>query len=300
MKLRVLLVICLTIVWACPVMSKQELRVNMIIDEVDSVLIDAPLSLCWVPDSIYVLNSGSYNILRLSTDWQLEGVFGQAGEARGEFYNPQSMTLYHDTLYLDTMAKVILFDLDGNEVRRYGRAPVNGLFVGHGDLLLSSTNSGGHIAAVLDDTLGVSLRFGPEPIFPPHNWRIMQAPDNGYVLLDESDGYAYQVDSHYKATGRHDLGLGRWWCELKEGARRGWGKDVLIYGIYDPDRGYWIIHYPEIGGLPRLYLYSADWQSKRYLELDFHIDQVYITPQEQLCLVSEHESRIYLCEIPWH
>ena len=113
------------------------------------------------------------------------------------------------------------------------------------------------------------------------------------MLVDTHDGIAWPVTTDGTTGDAVDLGLGRGqeWS--------GGGKSVVSDICFDPDRGYWIIHYPEIGKPGDLYELTHDFEHvQRWSLEDMFVGQVYVTPSSKLLLINGHGSVMYVLNKP--
>jgi len=293
MKRKRILMIHLASILLIPITSSADGPNIEVIQTVglESPVFDSPCDLTWGQDGlIYVLNCGSYTVSIFDSKWNEVGRIGRYGDGPGEISQPLSLDICGDEIAIQQATSREYFTLDGNYLRSERPPRFARHFCSHGDCFIATSN-GGHRFVEWTHPRGevISWRL---PNRPRARWNILprhSAADGAIGLaVDMHDGLAWSLldDGTMGAELDFDLGRGIEWA--------GGGKSVISGICYDPERGYWVIHYPEIGGEGYLYQYSNKIVSTgRWALSDARAGDVYAPPDGYLYLVDGQSSIIY-------
>jgi hypothetical protein len=259
----------------------------------------------------YVLNRGSSTILRLGAGWSVLGSFGAPGEGPGEFSEPTGMFVYGDRVWVVETTRLTLYALDGTYLEtRAGSVQIQEPIVVEGQIL-ARIGAGDQAAAIIDTSGNLVREIGPpcpEDFFASFrecgNLSLAPHHDGLCLMVNAFDGLAYIVGQDGEVASTVDLvrgeGESQTTSEEEDGETTVTMSMTLQAGIgcFYLDQ-YWLPIYPEDSDGAVLGIYDRDLQPVD-TQASFPDDatpwRLIPTPRDELLLVSEMGSTIWVCK----
>lgn len=283
----------------------QDLRIKHTIGlSDDDLLLYRPVDISWSTDGrAYVLNQGDGKILMFSPHWDHLMTFGGQGEGPGKLNYPSMLLVVDDEVWVKVPRGVEIFDLEGVSLRLQ-EMPYN---------VTSIKPAGEYLLGTATDQEGVGVRldydgtildvFGPKPsrrqgvldLALGLSWRVLAGGHDQCALLDVFSGQVWVVDIGTRKTQKIDLGLGH---GRVTGSMR--FKLAICDACVDPQGGYFVTTYPEKGDPRFLYHFNESWKQDGKWKYPENIwpGVVRVSPRDEICLVEEQSSILYVCERP--
>lgn len=270
----------------------------------DPIYFIRPYDIDWDSEgNAYVLSGADCRVVCFDSDWSYSHSFSRQGSAPGELNMVMQLLVIEGRVWVKVPRGAEEFDLAGEYVGLV-RMPldVSSIVYFEGSMFGVARSTKG-IGVEL--TLGgdVATHFGPPAspvsdlmsIVRSQGWQPVPMGGGQCGLLDRFDGYVWRPKSDGQSLEQIDLGIGRGQNLRGQGFR-----NAVVDVSRDPVGGYFLLRFDHENRKRYLIHYGQNWQKdgEWVIPKEVVVGTVRVSPRDEVCLLSESESVLYVYERP--